>query len=305
MSISCLSLRDFEYLVAVTKTKHFGTAAKSLHVSQPTLSAQIKKIESFLGVVLFERSNRHVVITEVGRKVADQAQQVLDEATKIISISETSKRTLEGGLRLGAISTLGPFFIPRFLGPLRKKYPLLNLNLKEGLTDSLLEDLRKGDLDAVLAARTFHESGFKVFSIFFESFVLATPFGHRLSKKKALRVSDLRLEEMLLLEDGHCLRDQALDTCPANSRGNIHQFHATSVETLRHLVASGLGYTLLPKLAVYGHPMKNLVSYCSFKEKFIGREIVLVCIERYPAVVDIERLAKFLRLHCPAEVAKS
>lgn len=303
MNISWLTLRDLEYLVAVAKHEHFGHAAESCHVSQPSLSAQIKKIEDFLGVTLFERTNRKVAITEVGKRVADQARIVLEEAQKILTVLGKGAKPLSASLRLGAIATLGPFLIPHFLGPLKKEFPSLNLILREGLTDPLLKELKEGNLDAVLAARTFDKSGFRVFPLFFEPFVLATPVGHPLAAKKPLRTSDLKAEDMVLLEDGHCLRDQALDTCPSNRRGHVRQFHATSIETLRHLVASGLGYTLLPKLAVRERPMSDLVSYREFESGTVGREIVLVCRERYPAMAEIEHLARFLAKHRPKELA--
>lgn len=243
-----------------------------------------------------------MAITEVGLRVADQAQLVLEEAQKIITVLGKGEKPLSGTLRLGAIATLGPFLIPRFLGPLRKEFPSLNLVLREGLTAPLLQELREGSVDAVLAARTFDESGLRVLPLFFEPFVLAAPAGHPLAAKKPLRAADLKAQDMVLLEDGHCLRDQTLDTGPANRRGQVRQFHATSIETLRHLVTSGLGYTLLPKLAALDRPMSDLVSYREFDQSSVGRQIVLVCRERYPAIADVERLAEFLIKHHPKEV---
>ena len=314
MNISWLTLRDLEYLRAIVQHRHFGRAAESCHVSQPTLSAQIKKIEEFLGVVLFERTNRRVMITEVGQRVADQVKRVLDEAQKIVSVVGQPQSPLSGRLSLGAIATLGPFLIPRFLGVLRKEFPSLHLILEEGLTDSLLRRLREGALDAVLAARTFDEKGFKVFPLFFEPFVLAAPVGHPLLNRARLLSSALNTEEMILLEDGHCLKDQIIEICPANRRGHVRQFHATSIETLRHLVASGLGYTLLPRLAVQNQPkserfksgqmMQDLIAYREFDQKNLGREIALICRDRYPGIADVESLARFLGRHTPKEVLR-
>jgi LysR family hydrogen peroxide-inducible transcriptional activator len=282
---------------------HFGRAAENCHVSQPTLSAQIKKIEDFLGTTLFERSNRRVAITEAGTRVAEQARLVLAEAQKIIAAAGKGGEPLSGTLRLGAIATLGPFLIPRFLAPLKKEFASLNLLLREGLTDPLLKELKDGNLDAVLAARTFDEGGLRVFPLFFEPFVLAAPKGHPIARQKRLRSSDLKAEEMVLLEDGHCLRDQTLDTCPANRRGHVRQFHATGIETLRHLVANGSGYTLLPRLAVQdrqaGSLMSDLIAYRDFEQDSVGREIVLVCRDRYPRMEDMEKLAAFLVKHRP------
>lgn len=306
MNISWLTLRDLEYLVTVASTEHFGQAAQKCHVSQPTLSAQIKKIEEFLGVALFERTTRKVTLTEAGKDVAAQARVVLDEAHKILGLlGQIDAPPLSSGLKLGAIASLGPFYIPKFLSPLRKQYSELNLLLREGLTAQLLKDLQEGNLDAVLAARTFDESGFKVYPLFFEPFVVAAPKGHPILGRKTLRPSDLNADQMILLEDGHCLRDQTLDLCPVNRRGNIRQFHATSVETLRHLVASGLGYTLLPQMAqemAFGkNRLDDLIDYKDFDRASVGREIVLVCRERYPGLQDIEALAKFLKKNAPKE----
>jgi len=294
MNISWLTLRDLEYVVALSRVHHFGKAAASCHVSQPTLSAQIKKIEDLLGLALFERSNKRVDITQAGQRVAEQARVVLEEAQKIPKMAQGQQKPLSGRLSLGSIATLGPYFVPDFLGPLRDEYPELRLALKEGLTESLLNDLREGRLDVVMAARTFDEKGFHVIPLFFEPFVLAMPKGHALEKKHNMSPSDLRAEEMILLEEGHCLRDQAIDSCPASRRGNIQQFHATSTETLSHLVASGFGYTLLPKLAVKDSPLKRLVTYRPFTQESVGREIVLVCRKHYHAMNDVEHLARFL-----------
>lgn len=298
MNVSSLTIRDLEYLVNVARYLHFGKAAAACHVSQPALSSQIKKFEAQLGFPVFERTNRRVALTERGRAVVDQARLVLEEAQKIASLAagDSSRGMLHGTLRIGAIITLGPYYVPRFLPAIRKAYPDLQLILREGLTDTLLEELRQGELDIVLAARTFQESGFRVFSLFHEPFVLAVPKQHPLAKKKELRPSDLKAADMIFLEDGHCLRDQALEICPQNRRGSIRQFHATSLETLRQLVAAGLGYTLMPQLAAQpDRSLGGLLKYRSFQNKKIGREIVLVCRERYPRMKDVERLVDLLR----------
>lgn len=295
MNISWLTLRDLEYVVVVARVNHFSKAAENCRVSQPTLSAQIKKIEEVLGVILFERSNKRVAITEAGARIVEQAKVVLEEAEKIPKLALKDQTPLSGDFRLGIIATLSPFFVPHFLKPLRRNYSSLRLLLREGLTDSLLRELKEGTLDAVVAARSFDESGFQVFPLFFEPFVLATPTTHPLTNKKTVSPSDLRIDEMILLEDGHCLRDQTINTCPVNRRGNVQQFHAASVETLRHLVASGLGYSLLPKLATQGKPLCDLVAYREFETKTVGRELALYCRKRYHATKDVEELARLLQ----------
>jgi LysR family hydrogen peroxide-inducible transcriptional activator len=300
MNTSWLTLRDLEYIVAVAQYLHFGKAADACNVSQPALSAQVKKMEQRLGFTIFERTNRRVSVTEQGKRVIEQAKIVVEEAGKIAALAsrETADGKMRGTLRLGAIATLGPYYIPSFLPQIKKAYPELQLIFREGLTEELLSELRSGELDAVLAARTFNESGLRVFSLFREPFLLAAPKNHPLSKKAKFSPRDLRSEEMVLLEDGHCLRDQTLQLCPPNRRGNVRQLHVTSLETLRHLVGAGLGYTLMPQLAA-GSQMKGLLQYRKFEEGDIGREIVLACRDRYPRIRDVEKLANFLHSNPP------
>lgn len=306
MNISSLTLRDLEYLVAVADRRHFGKAAESCHVSQPALSVQIRKIEDFLGVQLFERSNRNVVITPMGEQVARQARVVLEEAGKIATMAQETSQPLSGTLRLGAIATLGPYLMPHLLGPLRKRFPKLELLMKEGLTDELIEDLRNGTLDAVLAAPTFNNDGLRLIPLFAEPFLVAAPKGHELASKPAIRPRDLNSEDMVLLEDGHCLRNQTIEVCPSNRRGKFREFQATSLETLRHLVAAGFGYSLMPSLAVETNGrLKKLIVYRSFDGKPVGRTIVLVCRERFGRMNDIETLAAFIRENLPEGVSPS
>jgi LysR family hydrogen peroxide-inducible transcriptional activator len=195
--------------------------------------------------------------------------------------------------------------MPHLLGAIRKAFPKLELLMKEGFTDNLIADLRTGALDAVLAAPTFNSDGLKVIPLFHEPFLLAAPKGHELASKQPLRVKDLHSEDMVLLEDGHCLRDQAIDVCPSNRRGKFREFHATSLETLRHLVATGFGYSLIPRLAVASNDrLKNLIRYRQFEGKPVGREIVLVCRERFGRIEDIDALTAFIREHLPEGVTR-
>lgn len=302
MNISWMTLRDLEYICAVARYMHFGRASEACNVSQPALSAQIKKMEERLGFAVFERTNRRVAITERGEAVIHQARIVLEEAEKIsaLVVDEKEAGQMRGTLRLGAIATLGPYYVPHFLPKLRKKFPELQIILREGLTDELLSELKAGELDAILAARTFSETGLTLFPLFYEPFLLAVPRDHPLAKKQKVSGSELRAQEMVLLEDGHCLRDQTLEICPRNRRGNIRQFHVTSLETLRHLVGAGLGYTLMPVLAA-GSDMKGLLEYRPLIEEAIGREIVLACRDRYPRMADLAILAEHMKSHAPAK----
>src|SRR5437867_6757936 len=173
-----ITLRDLEYLVAVADHGHFGKAARAVSVSQPALSGQIRKLEGVLGITLFERSNRSVVTTEAGLKIAAQARVVIEEAQKLADLAQTPAPPLAGSLKLGAIATLGPYYLPHVLGPLRKAFPALALHLKESRTADLVADLRSGDLDAILASPTFPADGLELFPLFFEPFVLLTPKDH-------------------------------------------------------------------------------------------------------------------------------
>jgi LysR family transcriptional regulator, hydrogen peroxide-inducible genes activator len=305
MNIASLTLRDLQYVVSVADHQHFGKAAASCNVSQPALSAQIRKIEDLLGVQLFERTNRRVATTPAGHMVAAQARVVLEEAAKIAYLTRLPQEPLSGSLRLGAIATVGPYLMPHLLAPLRKAYPKLDLFLQEGLTEQLLGQLKVGRLDAVIASDTFQDPSLHVVPLFYEPFVLAVPRGHALANKERLTRRDLQAEQMILLEDGHCLRDQTLDLCPANRRGHIRQFYATSLETLRHLVATGSGYTLIPALAVRDERrLKPLVQYRTFQDKIVGRKIILTCRRRFARMPDIDALADFIRSNIPSDLVK-
>lgn len=281
MTISWMTLRDLEYIVAVGEQKHFGRAARSCAVSQPALSAQLRKFEDRLGGRLFERSKRKVLITALGERVVPAARAILDQSRELLRLAQDERKPLSGRLRLGAIATIGPYLFPRILGPLRKRHPELDLQIREGLTDQLLAELKAGRLDAVIASPTFEEPGLEEVPLYFEEFLLEVASGHSLASKQPLRAGDLDPEEMVLLEDGHCLRDQALSFCPARSRSRgrtPRQFHATSLETLHSLVASGAGYTLLPSLALRerDQTFKGLLERRRFAGGKVGREVILV-----------------------------
>jgi len=300
---SALSLRDLQYIVTLAQTRHFGRAAEACHVSQPALSGQLKKIEDGLGVTLFERTNRKVGLTEVGARVAEQALRVLEEAAKLEEISSPDRPVLSGKLRLGVIASVGPYWVPFFLGPLKKAFPQLDLVLREGLTHEILEELRDGELDVVLAAQTFSPKGFHVYPVAFETFWLATSPEHPFVQKSQVKPSDLRASDMVLLEDGHCLRDQIMDLCPVKHRGQVRQYHAVSIETVRYLVAAGAGYTLIPKRAV---PVKKsskegLVYYRELDGKEVGRKLILVCRDQFPRMKDVRELVGFLKKWASAE----
>jgi LysR family transcriptional regulator, hydrogen peroxide-inducible genes activator len=244
-----VNLRDLRYLVALADTRHFGRAAERCHVSQPTLSAQIKKLERYLGVELVERQPRRVTLTETGEQVVARARRVLQEADEIVALTRNRSDPLAGRLNLALIPTIGPYLLPRVSNKLRRQLPRLKLMLYEYRTEQLLERLRNGEIDLGILALPVPLDGLDVRELYEEPFRIALPKNHELARKGTLRLADIAKENLLLLEDGHCLRDQALEVC---SRAQMHEdqdYRATSLETLRQMVAAGLGVTLLPDLA--------------------------------------------------------
>jgi LysR family transcriptional regulator, hydrogen peroxide-inducible genes activator len=245
-----MNLRDLQYLVALAENKHFGRAAAASFVSQPTLSTQIRKLEEELGVALVERAPRKVLLTEVGREIALRARAVLGEIEQIRAAAQRTRDPESGTVRLGVFPTLGPYLLPHVVPTIRRRFPRLELLLTEEKTEVLLRMLREGRLDAAILALPLHDDQLHHEFLFEEDFVLAVPEGHALATKAALKLDDLGEYNLLLLEDGHCLRDQALEVCQLTGAVERSGFRATSLETLRQMVAAGVGITLLPSLAV-------------------------------------------------------
>ena len=246
-----MNLRDLQYLVALAETRHFGHAAERCHVSQPTLSAQLRKLEEFLGVSLIERRPRRVGLTPAGEAVVERARRMLRDADDIRALARASQDPLGGQLKLGLIPTLGPYLLPRVAPRIAKALPKLQLMLHEYQTAPLVDRVIQGDLDVAILALPADTRGLVTRSLFAEAFVVAMPEHHRLAARKRLKAADLAGEKLLLLEEGHCLRDQALEVC-ARAGTEEQDFRATSLETLRQMVAAGLGITLLPRLAAEG-----------------------------------------------------
>jgi LysR family transcriptional regulator, hydrogen peroxide-inducible genes activator len=245
-----MNLRDFQYLVALADHKHFGHAAEASFVSQPTLSTQIRKLEDELGVTLVERTPRKVLLTEAGQQIVARARAVLGEVEQIRRIARRDSDPESGTLRLGIFPTLGPYLLPHVLGTLRERFPRLELLLVEEKTAEVVQRLREGKLDAAILALPVHDDTLHAEFLFEEPFMLAMPETHPLATRRALKLADLEDQHLLLLEDGHCLRDQALEVCRMSGAGEKHGFRATSLETLRQMVAANVGVTLLPLLAV-------------------------------------------------------
>ena len=247
-----IKLKDLRYLVAVADARHFGRAADKCFVSQPTLSAQLKKLEEYLGVQLIERQPKNVTLTEAGEQIVARARRMLEASEEVVTLARAHRDPLAGRLRLALLPTIGPYLLPRVSQPMRKALPRLELRLYEYQTRQMLEKLEAGEIDLGILALPVTAEGFETRELYPEPFVVAVPDPHRLSKRESVKVDDLNGETLLLLEDGHCLRDQALEVC---SRVGLHEkqdFRATSLETLRQMVATGAGITLLPELASRG-----------------------------------------------------
>ena len=246
-----MNLRDLRYLVALADHKHFGRAAEASFVSQPTLSTQLKKFEDELGMALVERNPRNVLLTEVGEAVVARAKVILREADEIKAIARRAKDPESGMVRLGIFPTLAPYLLPHVVPNIVKRFPRLELILVEDKTEVILKKLHDGALDAGVLALPIHDDSLHVEFLFEETFVLALPKHHRLAKARRVKLADLAMESLLLLDDGHCLRDQALEVCAMTGAAEKPGFRATSLETLRHMVSANVGITLLPALSVH------------------------------------------------------
>ena len=245
-----MNLRELEYLVAVDEERHFHKAAERCFVSQPTLSGQLKKLEQELGVLLVERNTRQVVMTEVGSAVARQARELLAGVRQIRDLAASYHDPMAGQLHLGLIPTVAPYLLPIMMPALNKQYPQMKMWLHEQQTSVLLKMLRQAELDLLILALPVETDEFSELQLYHEPFQLALSRTEPLARQKMISLAELGEHEMLLLEEGHCLRKQALDVCFMAGATENTAFHASSLETLRHMVGEGMGMTLMPELAV-------------------------------------------------------
>ena len=245
-----MNLRDLKYIVEVAREKNFARASAKVFVSQPALSMQIKKLEETLGVEIFERDKQNFLITPVGAEIIKKAEIILQESEEIKMIAKNSKDPHKGEIRIGAFPTVASYFLPNFVKNIHKKFPHLKIFLIEAKSDELITKLKSGELDFCLLAMPVKDDNLIGEKIFSEKFLLATPKGHPFSKKSKIQIKELKNQELMLLEDGHCLRDQALEICSMVRAYENQDFRATSLETLRQMVANGTGITLIPEIAV-------------------------------------------------------
>src|SRR5688500_16907401 len=272
-----MNLRDLRYLVALADHRHFGRAADASFVSQPTLSTQIRKLEEELGVSLVERAPRKVMLTPIGRDIAERARRIVAEADQLKEAARRSQDPEAGTVRLGLFPTLGPYLLPHVVPRIRERFPRLELLLVEEKSDAILARLREGRLDAGLLALPVHDDQLHVEFLFEESFLLAVSEHHPLAKRVSLSLQELGQQRLLLLEDGHCLRDQALDVCQLAGAHEMTGFQATSLETLRQMVAANVGVTLLPTLATKPPVARSeAIHLLGFSDSHPSRRIAMV-----------------------------
>tara|TARA_R110002049_G_scaffold20316_11_gene74993 strand:+ start:70 stop:1008 length:939 start_codon:yes stop_codon:yes gene_type:complete len=291
-----MTLTDLRYLVALARERHFGRAAEKCHVSQPTLSVAIKKVEEELGVQLFERSATEVKITAVGQRIVNQAEKVLVEAALIPEIAAAGKDPLSGPLKVGVIYTIGPYLLPRLIPLMRKHAPRMPLVIQENYTTVLVEQLKKGELDVVVLALPFEEAGVVAQPLYDEPFRVLLPTGHEWASEQYIDSDLLADEQLLLLGAGNCFRDQVLEVCPQcrNVGGLQRTLEGSSLETIRHMVATGLGVTVLPSSAADDLPDNNaMVAVRPFVAPEPTRRVALAWRVTYPrsGAIDILRRA--------------
>jgi len=301
-----MNLRDLKYVIAVAETHHFGKAAEHCFVSQPTLSGQIKKLEEELGVTIFERTNRSVEITPVGKSILEHARLMMEQADVISQLAQAHQDPLAGALRIGAIPTLSPYLMPLILLPLKKQYPQIKLVLSEEMTDILLKRLHNHEIDAALLATDVDDQDLSVLPLFDEPFWLAYPSKHAFYNKEKITRKDLDNEELLLLSEGHCMARQAMDICHIKERkeqGEMADLRASSLETLLQLVGAGFGTTLVPALAMRGSWLSGsgvVAQKLEFKNAY--RRISLVFRKSYPRQQALDAFARVVIENLPNTV---
>jgi len=294
-----MTLTELRYVVAVAREKHFGRAARACFVSQPTLSVGVKKLEEELGVVLFERQSGEVVLTPGGRAIVEQARRVIEEADRIKLLAQQGTDPLKGELRVGAIYTVGPYLFPHLVPQLRRLAPEMPLVIEENFTANLRERLKRSELDVIIVALPFTEAGVVTWQLYEEPFRVVLPAGHRWARRKSLRSAELMDENLLLLGKGHCFREQVIEACPECISGSAGEplqntIEGSSLETIRHMVASGLGVTVLPMTSLESRPGQSGYGDSLVAVPFAGsapkRTVALAWRRSFPRLRAIEAL---------------
>ncbi|WP_108469674.1 LysR substrate-binding domain-containing protein [Polynucleobacter difficilis] len=298
-----MTLTELRYIVAVARERHFGRAAEACHVSQPTLSVAIKKLEEELGAQIFERTSAEVAMTALGILIVEQAQRVLEEANALKHLAKHGQDPLSGPLRLGAIYTVAPYLLPSLVRVARESMPNAPLFLEENFTVRLLEMLRQGALDCAILADPFPMAGLEVAELYDEPFYVAVPKDHPWTERQLIGHDELKEQNTLLLGAGHCFRDHVIGVCPELNRfgpgptiGEQRSFEGSSLETIRQMVAGGIGITVLPRTSIPDPKTREgLIRYIPFEEPMPTRRVSLVWRKSYPRAAAMVELAKTIR----------
>jgi LysR family hydrogen peroxide-inducible transcriptional activator len=285
-----MTLNELRYVVAIAQEKSFGRAAQRCFVSQPALSVAIQKLEEELGTQLFERGKSEVTVTPVGERIVEQAQKVLEEATRIRDIAQTGRNQLVGVLRLGVIYTVAPYLLPDLIPTLNERAPQMPLEIEENLTENLEAMLKTGRIDAAIIALPFQLPGAVTQFLYEEPFQVVVPQRHRWARRKTIQPAELSTEHTILLNVGHCFRDQVLDACPELNRGDAPVTRTNSLETIRNMVASGLGVSVLPRDALTPKYHSRLVVAVPFARPVPSRRIALAHRKSFPRPAAIEAI---------------
>ncbi|WP_409433178.1 LysR substrate-binding domain-containing protein [Litorimonas sp. RW-G-Af-16] len=300
-----MNLRDLDYICAVAEHKHFGRAADACHVSQPTLSGQIKKLEEQLGVTLFERGHKGIRVTDIGTEIIQIAREARDAANRIRAVAASAQDPLAGTLSLGLIPTIAPYLIPLFVGRMSDGLPNLSVTYREDITERLTDGLLTGELDAAVLATPPEEDSLTAITLYTEPFWLVFPEGHDLQNMTSIHMADVKDEDILLLTEGHCFRDQALSICRPESRKRKQSLRATSLETLINLVATGQGVTLVPALAMRDGRIADLgLRSQKLLDSGAAREIYLTYRKQFPRQALVKAIGALIQSGLPDSVAR-
>jgi LysR family hydrogen peroxide-inducible transcriptional activator len=277
-----VTLNELRYIVAVAQERSFGRAATKCFVSQPALSVAIQKLEEELGAPLFERGKSEITITPVGERIVEQAQKVLEETARIREIAQAGRNQLVGLLKIGVIYTIGPYLLPDLIPLLHARAPQMPLDIEENLTEHLETALKTGRIDAAIVALPFRPPGIVTEFLYEEPFQVVVPHGHRWAKRKSIAPDELPAEHTILLNVGHCFRDQVLDACPELSRADAQVTRTNSLETVRNMVASGLGVSVLPRDALTPRYHSRMVVPVPFTKPSPARRIAIAYRKSFP-----------------------
>lgn len=303
-----MTLNELRYIVAVAQERSFGRAATKCFVSQPALSVAIQKLEDELGAQLFERGKSEVSVTPVGERVVEQAQRVLEEASRIRAIAQAGRDQLSGPLKLGVIYTVAPYLLPDLVPALHDLAPSMPLELEENLTEVLETELKSGRLDAAIVALPFAPPGVQTEFLYEEPFQVVVPSTHKWAKRKSVHPDELAAEHAILLNVGHCFRDQVLDACPELNRQDVPTARTNSLETVRNMVASGLGVSVLPRDALTPRYRSQLVVSVPFAKPVPTRRIAVACRKSFPrpkAIEAIRRAVASVRPSAPRAASRT